>query len=167
MTNFEKIHRWPPPCSPRTAGNYFSSQFRFSVPWPHLYEGTLREEIGDPPNEFVEGAYLRAAEVVEGEPEYDMVMPSLTIVSTVFVQRGVSPELGPAYVSEREDFLVNGHSFHSLRANWGAFWIDGDGTQYATDVISQTGFVEDVPDPPRWGFVYQWRPRQFDWPPPF
>lgn len=167
MTNFEQIHRWPPSCSPRTAGNYFSSQFRYSVPWPEVYECILGETINDPPTRFTDGCYLEMHEAIEGEPNYTARFVTFDMVDLINVHRGISPELGPAYVMDQKTVSQGGDDILLLRQNWGDFWDGFDGTEYATDVASRFSFNEIADDPPRWAFVYNLRPRQWDWERPF
>lgn len=167
MPSLNKVHRWPPPCSPRIDGNYFSSNFRYSDPWAFRYRGFLQDVIGTPPPEFTDGAYAEASLALEGEVTYDLIMPSVTIPAAFKIQHGETAAEGPGYVSEAKSFNVGGHLFSSLKEDWGAYWDGFDGTQYATDVTSRVTFLEDDETPPRWAFAYGLDPRQFDWPPPF
>jgi len=167
VTNFEAIHRWPPPCSPRVDGNYFSTKFRFSVPWPHIYSGEITEQNGAVPDFLLNGAYLEADTVNEGDIDYDLVLPTHTFNKKVDLRQGIIPALGPGYVVEAAEYNFMGEQFRTPQADWGAFWIINDGTQYATDVVGSLGFIEDIVEPGAWFITYRFRPEAFDWERPF
>jgi len=167
VTNFEKIHRWPPSCSPRTDGNYFSTKFRFSVPWPFVYSGEITEQNGAVPDFLQNGAYLEADTVDEGNIDYDLVLPTHRFNKTVDLRQGIIPTLGPGYVIEPHSYNFMGEHFETPQADWGVFWNGLSGTQYSTDVTGRLGFIDAADDPPLWFITYLFRPEQFDWTRPF